>query len=282
VHVNERASTAWENQVLFRDYLLAHPRAVEAYNALKLELTERYPRDRAAYTAGKGPFIERVLLTARVVNLALSLGASLAGVARGAELRNSPSHREGGGIDLPAKAPSLLVLALAHTESEPELDWWGVEGGSAGNRKLRAISDELAQIVPSRFGVDTLSLPYRPGVYLKDAAVLAGLGTIGANNLLITPEFGPRVRLRALLLDVELAPSGPIDFAPCDGCGRPCRQSCPRQAFASGTYARSRCRQQMDEDESNPVAGKDGETGIPVSYVKYCRACELACVIGRT
>jgi epoxyqueuosine reductase len=29
------------------------------------------------------------------------------------------------------------------------------------------------------------------GMFLKDAATLAGLGIIGKNNLLITPEFEP-------------------------------------------------------------------------------------------
>jgi epoxyqueuosine reductase len=37
-------------------------------------------------------------------------------------------------------------------------------------------------------------LPYKVeegGMFLKDAATLAGLGIIGKNNLLITPEFEP-------------------------------------------------------------------------------------------
>lgn len=36
------------------------------------------------------------------------------------------------------------------------------------------------------------------------------------NNLVITPEFGPRTRLGALFLEVELEPTGPIDFNPCE------------------------------------------------------------------
>jgi epoxyqueuosine reductase len=58
------------------------------------------------------------------------------------------------------------------------------------------------------------------GIYLKDTAVLAGLGCIGKNNMLVTPELGPKVRLRALLLEEDLTPTGPIDFDPCKNpCG---------------------------------------------------------------
>jgi epoxyqueuosine reductase len=105
-------------------------------------------------------------------------------------------------------------------------------------------------------------LPYhveKGGIFLKDAAVLAGLGTIGMNNLLITPEFGPRVRLRALFLDAELAPTGPTDFAPCAGCDMPCRSACPQEAFKSGSYRKALCSEQMKTDEANAVVVEEGQ-----------------------
>ena len=88
-------------------------------------------------------------------------------------------------------------------------------------------------------------LPYhvgKGGIFLKDAAVLSGLSIIGMNNLLITPEFGPRVRLRALCLDVEVEPTGPVDFAPCETCDMPCRQACPEESFKNGAYKRVLCK----------------------------------------
>jgi len=51
---------------------------------------------------------------------------------------------------------------------------------------------------------------------LKDAAVLAGLGCIGKNNLLLTPEYGSRVRLRAFTIDLVLPSTGPLPFDPCE------------------------------------------------------------------
>ena len=65
LHMNELDGPDWENQVLFRDYLLAHPEAAAEYNTLKRGLAARFPRDREAYTNGKAPFIERILRLAR-------------------------------------------------------------------------------------------------------------------------------------------------------------------------------------------------------------------------
>jgi GrpB-like predicted nucleotidyltransferase (UPF0157 family) len=63
--MNEIDSRDWENQVLFRDYLIQHPSLADEYAGLKVELTQRYPTDREAYLGGKAPFIERVLEMAR-------------------------------------------------------------------------------------------------------------------------------------------------------------------------------------------------------------------------
>jgi len=43
-------------------------------------------------------------------------------------------------------------------------------------------------------------------------AMQAGLGEIGRNGILVTPEFGPRVRLSKVLTDLPLVPDSPIEF----------------------------------------------------------------------
>jgi GrpB-like predicted nucleotidyltransferase (UPF0157 family) len=65
LHMNEIESRDWENQVLFRDYLIQRPELAEEYAALKAGLAERYSTDREAYLDGKAPFIEQVLKMAR-------------------------------------------------------------------------------------------------------------------------------------------------------------------------------------------------------------------------
>jgi len=64
----------------------------------------------------------------------------------------------------------------------------------------------------------------------KHVAELAGLGTIGRHSLLITPEFGPRVRLACLLTEASLEPSPPVRKEYCTNCDS-CIQECPVQAL---------------------------------------------------
>jgi GrpB-like predicted nucleotidyltransferase (UPF0157 family) len=65
LHMNEIDSVDYENQILFRDYLIGHPDVAQAYAELKLDLARRFAAGRDAYLAGKAPFIEHILALAR-------------------------------------------------------------------------------------------------------------------------------------------------------------------------------------------------------------------------
>ena len=145
-----------------------------------------------------------------------------------------------------------------------------------------AASEQIRRFLAGELDVAARPLPYHPwkgGVLLKDAAALAGLGSIGDHNLLITPQCGTRVRLRALLVDLEVDLAQGVEFDPCTGCPHPCWQACPQQAFASGTFEKAPCARQMELDEKNAAAG--AKQGEDVALVPYCRACEWACPVGR-
>ena len=65
VHVVEHGGSAWQRGLRFRDALRADAALATAYAELKTALALDHAADRAAYTAGKAAFIERVLAGGR-------------------------------------------------------------------------------------------------------------------------------------------------------------------------------------------------------------------------
>ncbi len=232
----------------------------------------------------------------RIIERAKEEGAALAGIARIADLKNGPSYAtydanpfypEYEGVEWKDEYKSVLVWGLAHPASEPVLDWWSlkVKGFTPGNRELAAQSKRLRTWMNEELGIGALSLPYQieyGGAFLKDAAVMAGLGVIGRNNLVVTPQYGPRIRWRGIFMEAELEPTGPLtDFDPCGPCERPCWAACPKDAFGSGRYQRALCKQYQDQLDVDFEVMDGSLFGIeePSNVTAYCRACELACPV---
>lgn len=61
VHVVEHGGPTWRHFLLFRDRMRNRPDLAHAYEALKVELAAKYANDRAAYTAAKKDFIQKIL-----------------------------------------------------------------------------------------------------------------------------------------------------------------------------------------------------------------------------
>jgi epoxyqueuosine reductase len=242
-----------------------------------------------------------------IIEKAKELGASLAGIARIDDLKASTSYavyekspfyeeydRDSAdyfkyeGVEWREEHKSVLVWALVHPISNPSLDWWSmkVPGFTPGNGVMRKQSKQLRIWMGEELGISALSLPYQiefGGAFLKDSAALAGLGIIGKHNLLVTPEFGTRVRLRGIFIEAELEPTGPSDFDPCTGCHMPCHPVCPQDAFRSGAFERALCKLENDKRDA-AVEILDGSImGIeePSEVTKPCRDCELACPVAQ-
>ncbi|MEE4603874.1 MAG: hypothetical protein V2J65_21510 [Desulfobacteraceae bacterium] len=269
-------------------------------------------------------------IASAILKTALDAGANLAGFVNVASVKQAPTHKlltrlpiyevidfsesdtavapeevpiSKCGIELPAWAETLLIIALYHPEDKPALDYFrsSSSGGSEGNLQLIRINNKVIKWLEENTSIKSRQIPYgidKGGIGLKDAAVLAGLGVIGKNNLLITPRYGPRVRLRALALQAKLSETGPLDFDPCSTCDMPCRQICPQKALdkkifdpmdygmvelpaREGVYDRDACALESDKriypEESAPQKGAV-ESGDLISV--SCRACEFACPVG--
>lgn len=64
------------------------------------------------------------------------------------------------------------------------------------------------------------------------AGKYAGLGTIGYSHVLLTPQYGPRVRYVSVFTSLELEPDAVIEKDLCTNC-RLCQKLCPSQAFTT-------------------------------------------------
>jgi epoxyqueuosine reductase QueG len=69
----------------------------------------------------------------------------------------------------------------------------------------------------------------------RHAAFLAGLGNFGVNNMILTPEYGPRVRFGSVLTSASLPPD-PLKVDPlCIQCMH-CVRLCPSNALTEEDY----------------------------------------------
>ena len=78
-------------------------------------------------------------------------------------------------------------------------------------------------------------------ISLKHAAVLAGLGQIGKNTLLINDEYGNMVWLSAVLTSAELEPDPIAEYTACLPKCRICLESCPVEALDGVSMDQKTC-----------------------------------------
>jgi len=116
-------------------------------------------------------------------------------------------------------------LALTHLEETSlELVYWLEDCG------YPALIVPPTHVDPAQYRDDP-GEHLEPMLSLAHAAVEAGLGTLGLNLQLLTPQYGPRVQLTAVLCSVEVDCDRPMTEALCKGpsCGR-CLKTCPADA----------------------------------------------------
>lgn len=146
---------------------------------------------------------------------------------------NNLEHKE---LEVPEEYKYAIVLLFEMDyellKTSPTWQMAGTEGLAYSTMPFT--SSMLAQFIrglgykaiPS--GNDTgLSIPM---------AIDAGLGELARNGLLITREFGPRIRIAKVLTDLPLAPDKPVEFGATEFCSQctKCAKYCPSQALLWG------------------------------------------------
>jgi len=180
---------------------------------------------------------EPTIISKDVKETAKTYGASLVGICKLARRWIYSHDIDGPLVEIPEEYKYAIVIAI-------EMDATAIRTSPAfpactatgiGYSRMAFCVACLAEFIRNLgykaipIGNDTaLSIPL---------AIDAGLGELGKNGLLITPEYGPCVRLCKVFTDLPLEPDKPIEFGVTDFCKRcnKCAEACKVDAIQSET-----------------------------------------------
>jgi epoxyqueuosine reductase QueG len=211
---------------------------------------------------------------------ALESGADLIGVAPAERMQGAPAgHRP---VDLFPAARSLVVCAKRIPEGAmagPATSYQSAM--DSVHQRLDVLACELALWLEDQGGKAMpvpSDEPYRywdaersygrGDLSQRHAAQAAGLGRMGRNSLLITPQYGNRVHLVSVLTDLALAADPVLDWEPCPPKCSLCVEVCPAGAVGDGRVEQALCRPEVME-----VLSKG-------TVVERCWACRQICPAG--
>jgi epoxyqueuosine reductase len=205
-----------------------------------------------------------------IKNLAKKWGVTLVGIAPVERFEGAPAGH--GPLDLMPRAKSVIVAGvripdpvveydeyhLKMKEMKPEL---GIEsnmenfymqmGHYVEDMMLNIIAVKMANYLEMNYNLRSLPTPNAQHTGLghpvmatpfgffsqRHAAVMAGLGEFGLSGLVITPQYGPRVRYVSIISEAELDPDPLLTEKVCmrgkcgGEAGPKCQQKCANKAL---------------------------------------------------
>ncbi len=208
--------------------------------------------DPAMMQLGRHPVGNPAEMSAEIKKTAKMFGADLVGICQVDERWIYSHDRSGDPVAIPREYRFAIVMGIAMDRdgvmTSPTYESAATTG--VGYSKMAFAIACMAQFLRNLrynaipMGNDTaLSIPL---------AVDAGLGQLGRNGLLITPEYGSCIRLCKVFTDLPLEPDQPVDFGLVETC-----RDCRRCADACEADAISTVR-----DPSFDVACPSNNTGI--------------------
>jgi len=203
-----------------------------------------FARDEAV-SGEKVPIDDTALWTQKIKYAARWFGASMVGICR---LNHQwvYSHwgdhnailtkggKPGDPLELPGNMKYAIVMAV-------EMDYEDIKRSPAvanstdlGYSKMAFIASSLSTFI-RQLGYHAIPSGNDTGLTIP-MAVDAGLGELGRNGLLISAEYGPRVRLCKVFTELPLIADKPVDLGLqhfCETCKK-CAKECPSGAIQKG------------------------------------------------
>ncbi len=179
-------------------------------------------------------------LTRMMKKAARFFGASLVGVASLNPQWLYSASRRGVEYSIPDSIDHAVVMAIAmdYDAIATSPTFISSAATALGYSTMAFVEIELAAFI-RRLGYR--AIPCGNDIALSvPLAIDAGLGQYGRHGLLVTKEFGSRVRIAKVLTDMPLLPDGPdLDFCSsvtrfCEVCEK-CAEHCPSQSIPYGT-----------------------------------------------
>jgi len=226
-------------------------------------------------------------LKRKIIRFCRNQGADLAGfapVARWDEDGEVPPDFRPRALWPPAKTVIVIGLEMPLPIVETTPSVLHKELYDTSNRKLDQLAYDLTRFL-NRLGQASFFFPrdgYGSLRALREnnlaafshvmAAKYAGLGTIGASHNLLTPEFGPRVRLVSVFTEASLPPDPLLEKELCIRCAA-CAKCCPKEAI--------RMREDRVIADYDKTACLEMTEELTARRCYPCGICTKVCPIGK-
>ncbi|MBN2046191.1 MAG: reductive dehalogenase [Anaerolineales bacterium] len=183
---------------------------------------------------------------------------------------------------MPFQPKSVIVMAFEMDYDAFRCAPSHIEGAGAG-KQYSSIAETGHKVAIFLNSLGYKAIPCGNDTALSiPIAIQAGLGELGRNNVLITEEFGPRVRLGKVFTNLELVPDKPKSFGAtefCKVCFK-CADACPVDALSR--IKEPSTEPTVDSISSSPGVAKwwhDNEKclGYWAEQGSDCGACIASC-----